>query len=250
MTYLEICTATPHSIDAAYQGGADRIELCTGLEMGGLTPSPALLQYALDGPKLPVHVLIRPRPGNFVYSELEMDIILNDIIYCRDKGAAGVVCGALTMDGHYDLENIRRMIDAAGPLPFTFHRGVDYSVDGLDALESLIEIGVKRILTSGAAASSLQGAERIREMQQRFGNRLQIMPGGGIDNENLEELILKTGVSHVHLSAKATVVSGQQSTSIAAESLVKTKGYFESQEHIVRACRMVIDKLANQVFEA
>lgn len=244
--YLEICSATPQSIDAAYEGGADRIELCSGLEMGGLTPSKGLLDYALSKRGLPVHVLIRPRPGDFIYSPAEMKVIVDDIAWARKSGAAGIVCGALTPEGLYDIENLNMMIQAAKPLPFTFHRGVDHCCLGLEKLDILIEMGVTRILTSGGAPSAMEGAASLNEMIKHSKGKLQIMAGGGIDQTNILELIMKSGVQHIHMSAKRTVESQAFLANVGTQSITKTRAHFESDLEIVRASRMALDKLSNE----
>lgn len=199
---LEICCASYTSALAAQSGGADRIELCMGLELDGLTPSPGLLRKTRQSLSIPVFVLIRPRAGNFCYSEDEMEVMLEDIAQSKTLGADGIVCGALHPDGRLHYEQTARLVAAAHPLPFTFHRAFDVCTAPLEAIDQLVSLGVSRILTSGGAPNALAGAEALRRYIEYAGDRLRIMAGGGIRPDNLSLLLQTAPLQEVHSSAK------------------------------------------------
>ena len=204
---LEICVDSIASALAAAEGGADRLELCANLPEGGTTPSLGLIQAVRAVFKGGLMILIRPRGYDFLYSEDEMHVMLQDIRAAREAGADGVVIGCLRPDGNVDLKKCERLISAAKGLDITFHRAFDMSRDLPSALESIIDLGIKRILTSGGQPDVTRGASRIRDLVQLAGNRAEIMPGGGLTEENLPQLVRDTGVREVHMSARATVQS-------------------------------------------
>jgi len=188
--------AAVESLDAALaavEGGAHRLELCTDLAHGGTTPDLNLLHVQLA---IPVFVLVRPRAGDFVYTDAEHGTMLEQIARARSGGAHGIVTGDLILDRTRDL------IAAARPLPVTFHRAFDVFPDRSDALERLIELGVERVLTSGGAPSAPEGAEEIRRLVVQAKGRIEIMPGGGINPNNVARLAQQTGVREVHFSVK------------------------------------------------
>ena len=193
---LEICTGDPVGIEAAIAGGADRIELCSGLAEGGLTPSIGAIRYAASRP-VTVNVLIRPRSGDFVYSREEIGLMVADIEEAVRCGADGIVVGALTPDGDVDMDACRRFIDAAQGRNATFHRAFDVCRDPFKALEDVISLGFDRILTSGQSVDALHGAGRIR-----------IMAGAGVKPENAAEIIALSRCDDLHASARSLMPSG------------------------------------------
>jgi len=199
---LEIAANSLASALAAQQGGADRIELCGALEVGGLTPSHALIALAREQVRIPIHVLIRPRAGDFVYSEHELTAMLRDIEHCVAIGCDGVVIGVLDADGSIDKARCRDLIGAAGPAGVTFHRAFDTTRDLSAALEDVIALGCERLLTSGGQASALAGAATIGALVQQAGSRIRVMPGGGIDAANVGTIRAQTAAEEFHASAK------------------------------------------------
>jgi copper homeostasis protein len=198
LTVVEAAVETLDAALAAERAGVDQIELCVNLDEGGATPSPALVSAATHRLHIPVFVLIRPRTGDFVYSKDEMQVIVRDIESARGLGAAGVVLGVLTPDHCVDVEQTRALVDAAAGLPLTFHRAFDLTPSPVDALEQLIGIGVTRILTSGSAATALEGVDVIAGLVEQAGERIAIIAGGGIRHHNVREIIARTGVRDVH----------------------------------------------------
>ncbi len=210
MPLLEIAAASIASALAAQEGGADRIELCANLREGGTTPSYGILAEARKRLRIPIHVLIRPRGGDFLYDEAETDVMLRDIGACVQAGADGVVIGALDADGDIDAALCRRLIGAAGRLDVTFHRAFDAARDREAALETIVALGCKRVLTSGGAASAPQGAEAIAQFVRQAAGRVAVMAGGGVNAGNVRELVVRTGVADCHGSAGAERRSGMR----------------------------------------
>lgn len=204
---LEICASNIESVAAAIKGGADRIELCQGLSEGGLTPSYGLIRDAVESGKIIVNVLIRPRGGDFLYSEAEIRTMTEDIKLCRKLGANGVVSGVLDRDGNVDKEACRRLIEAADGLEFTFHRAFDMCADPDKALEDIIALGCNYILTSGISAKATDGIENIRRAKKLAGDRIRIIACGGVNSLNTKELIEQTGADDLHASAKRRIPS-------------------------------------------
>jgi len=207
---LEIAANSLASALAAQDGGAGRVELCTALELGGLTPSPAQIALARERLRIPLYVLIRPRAGDFLYSDLEGETMQRDIETCVALGCDGVVLGVLDAEGRVDTARCRPLIAAAGKLGVTFHRAFDLTRDPLTALNDLIELGCERVLTSGAQASALEGAELIRQLVERSAGRIVVMPGAGVDAGNIGQLHEMTGASEFHASAKRQHPSGMR----------------------------------------
>lgn len=204
---LEICAGDIASVHAAEAGGADRVELCSGLELGGLTPSAGLIREARKVEGLAVNVLIRPREGDFIYSAEETECMIRDVTAAVELGVDGVVVGALTVEGKIDKELCRRLIRAAGNKNITFHRAFDMVVDPFEALEDIIELGCDRILTSGQAASAEEGIPLLAELKKKAANRISIMAGGGVTPENVGRILKAKAADEVHASAKSLVVS-------------------------------------------
>jgi copper homeostasis protein len=199
---LEIAANSVASALAAQEGGAGRVELCTALELGGLTPSYAQIALAREKLTIPLYVLIRPRAGDFLYSDLECETMLRDIEACAKAGCDGVALGVLDADGNIDMPRCRSLIAVAGSMGVTFHRGFDLTRDPLTALQDVIALGCERLLTSGQQASALEGVALIRLLVELVAGRIVVMPGGGIHAENIGELIALTGASEFHASAK------------------------------------------------
>lgn len=206
---LEICCADIDSVKAAKCGGADRIELCSALLAGGLTPSAGMIETAAGFGGITVNVLIRPREGDFIYNRDELTVMLRDISICADLGADGVVIGALNADGSIDCEVCRRLIDKAKShgLGVTFHRAFDQCNDPKLALEQIITMGCDRLLTSGRTASALEGADLIAELRQMAAGNLTIMAGAGVTPDNAAEILKLTDVQELHASAKMAIKS-------------------------------------------
>lgn len=209
---LEICCADAESVDAAIAGGADRIELCAALSVGGITPSKGLIDYACSKESVPINVLIRPRSGDFVYNRNEAEIMLEDIEYAGKAGAAGVVIGTLLDDGSIDYDTCKRLVDKAkgSGLCVTFHRAFDLSKDPYIGLETIMRLGCDRLLTSGQASDAIKGADVISDLVKKSEGQLIILAGAGVTPSNIAELIERTGVSEVHASAKTTVESAMK----------------------------------------
>lgn len=205
-TILEICAADIDSVYAAARGGADRVELCCALSEGGLTPSIGMIEEAMTVPGIKVNVLIRPRSGDFVYSEAELRVMLRNIETCRKLGVNGVVFGALTPDGEIDMDACRRMAEAAGDLHKTFHRAFDMCRDPRKSVLDIRELGCDRILTSGQEISAMAGLALIRDLQQEFPD-ITFIAAGGVIPSNVTEILAATGVREIHASAKTTVES-------------------------------------------
>ena len=208
MIKLEVCCDSLDSVLSAVRGGASRIELCSALTEGGLTPSVGMVREALRISSVPINVLIRPRGGDFLYSPAEWQAMQEDVAAMRDLGVHGVVIGGLLADGRIDEEHTAQLVEQAGSLSVTFHRALDMSSDPEAGIASLCEMGVHRLLTSGMAATALEGVARILQWQQQFGERLILMPGCGVNSTNVAEIVRRTGATEVHASAKQLVQSG------------------------------------------
>lgn len=204
---FEACVDSVEAAIAAQEGGADRVELCADLLEGGVTPSAGTIQLACQRLAIPVHVLIRPRGGDFCYSAAEFEVMRLDVEQVRELGADGVVFGLLKADGSVDGERIGALIEAARPLRVTFHRAFDMANDAHRALDELVELGVERVLTSGQEETALEGAELIAGLVRRAGERIAVMAGGGINERNVGRIVAQTGVREVHATARAQVES-------------------------------------------
>ena len=206
---VEICANSFKSAKAAQDGGADRIELCTELSVGGLTSSYGLIKKVTSELSIPVHVLIRPRSGDFCYSEEELDLMLRDIRYCKELGCAGIVSGVLTTENSVDVTLTKMLIEASNGMEFTFHRAFDL-LSGTDDLDSLIELGVSRLLSSGQQARAIDGIEMLKKLKDISEGKIQIMPGGGINSQNVLEFKI-AGFDMIHFSATKKEKSSQGS---------------------------------------
>jgi copper homeostasis protein len=215
---FEVCAESAEAVRAALAVGADRVELCADLAVGGITPSLGLIEWAAGLP-IAVHVLIRPRGGDFVYGGDERDIMLRDIATARSAGADGVVIGALAPAGTIDKPVTAALIEAARPASVTFHRAFDETADPLRALDDVVELGADRLLTSGGAANALDGAGVIADLVRRAAGRLAIMPGGGVTAANAAEILHRSGARELHFSGRgdpAVPLPGRLAAIIAA----------------------------------
>ena len=199
---LEVCCGNRQSAINAAEAGAQRIELCRDLPLGGLTPSYEDILFCRKHLPLKTFVLIRPRGGDFCYTDKEFDQILSDINFCRKQGIPGVVVGFLLPDFSIDVEKSRLAIEAAGPMQVTFHRAFDRCKDWPKALEQIIDCGFHRILTSGQHPTAPEGAETLAEIVKRAQHRITILAGSGVNSDNVTELIRKTHTDEVHASCK------------------------------------------------
>lgn len=207
---LEICAGSLTSALNAQKGGAHRVELCDNLNEGGTTPSPGMIIQAVKLLDIPVFVLVRPRPGDFLYSDEEFEAMKEDVLFCKGHEAKGVVLGILQADGSVDIERTGELVALARPMKVTFHRAFDRVTDPFMAMEDIISLGIERILTSGQATSALAGAELIEQLINKANNRIIIMPGSGITELNVSELITRTGAREVHASLRSPVESRMQ----------------------------------------
>lgn len=201
---LEVCVADAGSLEAAIAGGAQRIELCSSLELGGLTPLPGLMTLAAKAP-IPVYALVRPRTGDFVYSGADIDALLADIDAIRAAGLAGVVLGASNADGTLDAPLLRRLLDAASGLGSTLHRAIDLVPDFVDATETAIDLGFERILTSGGAPTAIEGIAGLRAVHATARGRIKLMAGSGMKPDNVARLLAAVPADEVHSSCASSV---------------------------------------------
>ena len=208
MKTLEICAGSVESAIAARDGGAQRIELCAALEVGGVTPSAGLIAQARKVEGLTLNVIIRPRGGDFLYNDYEAACMEQDIHTCKQLGIDGVVIGALTAEGDIDTVTCKRLIAAADGMSVTFHRAFDMCRDPRKALEELIAMGCNRVLTSGQAATALAGAPLLKELVEQAAGRIVIMPGCGVNSSNAGAILKATGATEIHASARRSVGSG------------------------------------------
>lgn len=204
---LEICAADIQSVHAAKAAGADRVELCCALSEGGLTPSAGQIKAAIEinGPL--VNVLIRPRCGDFVYDEAEIEEMVADIEFARNAGANAVVVGALLPDGEVDVEACRRFKSAAGAMKITFHRAFDMVKDPFASLDTIASLGFDKILTSGLKPTALEGKEMLRKLNEYSSGRISIIAASGVNPGNALDILESTGVNELHASASHTIGS-------------------------------------------
>ncbi len=204
---VEICVESLESAVTAENAGVDRIELCSDLLEGGITPSFGLTKLVTNKLKIPVNVLIRPRGGDFYYSDHDFEVMKKDVKIMKELNANGIVVGILKSDGTVDKERMSELIDLAVPMGVTFHRAFDMTRDSFEALETLIGLGVHRILTSGQTSSAFDGRMLIKKLVDKAGGRIIIMPGGGVNGSNAKKIIDECGVTEIHSSASEKVMS-------------------------------------------
>ena len=244
---LEACTGSVESTIEAEKGGANRVELCAALYEGGTTPSAAVIEMACEKVSIPVYVIIRPRGGDFLYSDIEFEVMKRDILFAKSAGAKGVVIGLLNADGTVDVERTRALVAVAVPMEVTFHRAFDMAKDPSEALEAVIQSGCKRILTSGGCNKAFEGRGNIAALVKQAAGRISIMAGSGVNAGNVEQLIEEAGITEVHSSGKTRIPSGMsfKNTAIAMGGIPQIPEYdidITSAEAI-RGIRNILDTL-------
>lgn len=210
---VEVCIDSIESLPTAISAGADRIELCSALALGGLTPTAGYIQKAVERSSIPVYPIIRHRAGDFVFNDDEIDLMVADIRQARKLGASGVVVGALTAEGNINTEALKQFMTAADGMGATFHRAFDLVRNPEEALEIIIEHGCERILTSGQQASAADGTALIRKLVEQADGRISIMPGAGVNHHNILNILRETGARECHLSGKTVRPGNMQANS-------------------------------------
>jgi copper homeostasis protein len=237
---LEVCVDSPQGLAAAIESGADRVELCSALDVGGLTPSPGLMALAAQAP-IPVYAMIRPRAGNFVFDGDDEAGMMADIDAVRAAGLAGVVIGANHPDTTLDLSLLQRLMERARGLGVTLHRAFDLTPDADAALEQAASLGVERILTSGLATTSLDGIDVLKRLVRQASGRISIMPGGGVNLATVERVVMETGASEVHSSCRRLVEKKDERA--AAFGFQPPQAYV-TDAGIVKEMRAFLDRLS------
>ncbi|MDN3588324.1 copper homeostasis protein CutC [Pedobacter aquatilis] len=204
---LEVCANGYESALAAQNGGAKRVEFCDNLAEGGTTPSYGQIALAKKNLTIEIWPIIRPRGGDFLYNDLEFELMIEDIKAFKSLNCEGIVTGILLANGGIDKERMQTLINIAAPLKIAFHRAFDMSNNMEQALEDLIDLGIVRVLTSGGASSAINGTQRLAKLVKQANGRIEIMPGAGINSNNLKALITETGATNFHASAKEYVQS-------------------------------------------
>ena len=207
MIQLEICANSVTSALIAQQAGANRVELCENLAEGGTTPSYAQIQLARKHLQIDLFPILRPRGGDFNYSDLEFEIMKTDLKVIKELGCDGVVFGILNQEGKVDKDRCAELLKLAQPLQVTFHRAFDKSADLFQAMEDIIELGFNRILTSGGKPTAIEGLEIIKKLVSSAKGRISIMPGSGVNEMNLQDLIIETNAVEFHTTAKSFITS-------------------------------------------
>ena len=245
---LETCVDSYASCEAACRGGADRLELCANLVIGGTTPSPALFRQVRRGFPVKINVLIRPRFGDFLYTSAELEQMCEEIRTFRDLGADGVVIGALTPEGDLDLDRMARLMDCAGAMDVTLHRAFDMTRDPLQALEKAIGLGCKTILTSGQEKNALTGISLLRELYHEAGGRIDIMAGSGVKSKNIQKIHDETGIVVFHgTGRRGSLDSGmryrKETVSMGLPSLSEYE-IWQTDEAEIRTCAEIIHRFS------
>ncbi|MGA8739944.1 MAG: copper homeostasis protein CutC [Terracidiphilus sp.] len=241
---LEICVDSVESAIAAARGGANRVELCSALSESGITPSAGLISTVRSTVNIEVFVIIRPRGGDFVYSDKELAVMRQDILEAKERKVDGVALGVLTEAGNVDVARVRNLIEVARPLQVTFHRAFDVCKDLDLALEDIIACGADRILTSGGAPDAGRGTTKIAELQKRAGDRIRIMAGGGIRASNVRTVALTTCVHEIHTSLRQDVEVKLSGRGTELSTRQNGQKNFRLLEHDVRAFKSALDAIA------
>lgn len=207
---IEACVESVEGAVAAEAGGAERVELCSALLEGGLTPSAGTIALTREQIEIGLHVLVRPRGGDFLYTEVEHETMLRDIDTAKGLRADGVVIGVLDADGNVDRARTEALVGRARPMSVTFHRAFDMTREPLAALEELIELGVDRVLTSGQEESAMAGLDMLRDLVKRAGERIVVMPAGNIHEHNIDKVARETGAKELHVTGFKDIDSGMK----------------------------------------
>ncbi len=237
---LEIAAFTLEGAMTAQAAGADRIEFCENPSDGGTTPSYGNLKQARSRLKIPVFPIIRPRAGDFLYSEAEFDAMIQDLQLCKNLGFDGVVLGLLNADGSIDKRRTTQLVEMAYPMDVTFHRAFDRCKDPLQSLEDVIDCGCTRILTSGQFPAALDGAELISQLVNKADDRITILVGSGVNSSNIKSLAEKTGATEFHASARIAVPSVME---FEVESMREKNEYMGVNPEEVKSMRAILDRL-------
>lgn len=226
MVSLEVCANSAISAIAAQNGGAIRVELCDNLHHGGTTPSHGHITVARKALHIKLYILIRPRSGDFLYSNTEFEIMLSDVRHAIERGCDGIVTGILNKDGTVDTERNSQLINMARQhgLAATFHRAFDFCKNQEKAMEEIISVGFERILTSGGKSTAMEGASVIRNLIKQANGRIQIMPGGGINEHNVADLVRYTGATEIHSSVRSIINSNMTHRN---DHIMMSNNYFD-----------------------
>jgi copper homeostasis protein len=240
-TPLEVCSFSLQSCLTAQEAGASRVELCGGLAEGGTTPSAGLIKQARQHLSISIYVMIRPRGGDFLYSDMELDVMRTDIELAKSLGADGLVLGVLNADGTIDEATTKALVELAKPLPVTFHRAFDMTRDPSEALEAVIRTGAVRILTSGQRPTAEAGAEVLKQLVQQAGRRIEIMAGAGVSADNAY-LLAQTGVDALHMSGSQRTESPMEHRHPLVSMASSTPGEYERHEASAEKIRRVLEQ--------
>ncbi len=207
---IEVCVEGVDGLLAAQAAGANRVELCASLLEGGVTPSFGVIQEALRQSRIPVHVIVRPRGGDFLYTDIEYATMRADVQSCRAAGAHGVVIGCLTADGQVDVARTRELVELARPMSVTFHRAFDMTRDPAEALDALIRCGVDRVLTSGQRETAIEGMDTLRRINEQAGDRIIVMGCGALTPDNIATVRRAANLKELHFAALRNEPSGMR----------------------------------------
>lgn len=243
---LECCVDSVESAVAAKAGGADRIELCSGLVIGGLSPSKALFQKIRETVNIPIRTLLRTRFGDFCYTEYEHEILKEEVRMFRQLGADGVVIGSLTPDGNLNMNQMKELMEEAGEMKVTLHRAFDMCKNPLETLEQAKELGIDTILTSGQKNCAAEGTELLKQLVEKSENKIEILVGGGVDGNVIESLYIETNATSYHMSGKLSLESEMQYRNPDVNMGLASMSEYEiwrTSEERVRKARRVLDSL-------
>jgi copper homeostasis protein len=242
---LEICVESADQAISAERGGAHRVELCSDLASGGITPSAGFMRVARQNLQIPIHVLIRPRAGDFVYSDREFEVMERDIEVAKQLGMSSMVLGILDSKFQVDVKRTTQLINLAHTLPVTFHRAFDLCPDKNSAVEAVIQSGSTRLLTSGGNAGAIEGLASLARLVDAAGDRLVIMPAGGIGAENVSRVLQETVAREIHASLRGQQTPGHDGLSNSGPS--DENGQNGDLEARVREVRRILNSLSDRV---